>query len=95
MRLTAFKRRSNVYNEPIEMKERRHRLMPQAFVWHGHCYRVHAVERCWTIRKRGNGMGRLHFRVRCAEGVFEVYQNLNTNTWHVHSAWWREGARAA
>ena len=56
--------------EPIEMRERRHGYFPKAFVWHGQRYDVHAVERCWTISRRGRG-GRVErhcFRVRCSFG---------------------------
>ena len=71
--------------EPIEMKERRHRYFPKVFVWRGHRYRVHAVERCWTISRRARrGKVERHcFRVRCPEGTFEVYQDVRHNTWHV------------
>jgi len=79
--------------EPIEMRERRHGYFPKAFVWHGQRYDVHAVERCWTISRRGRG-GRVErhcFRVRCSfgsiqdrrEGTFEVYQDVRHNTWHL------------
>ena len=83
-----------VYNEPIEMRERRHGYIPQAFLWHGHCYRVHAVERCWTVLKRRQNEGRLCFLVRCAEGTFEVHQDLATNTWHLSKARWHERENA-
>ena len=81
-------------NEPIEMKERRHNYIPQAFVWHGHCFRVHAVEHCWTELKRSAHKGRLCFLVRCAEGTFELQQNLATNTWHLSRARWSDREKA-
>jgi hypothetical protein len=71
-------------DEPVEMRKRRYGYFPQVFLWHGHCYRVHAVERCWTVVPRPHLGGRLCFRVRCAEGTFELYQDLHANTWHVH-----------
>jgi hypothetical protein len=80
----------HVYNEPILMKERRHEYIPQAFLWHGHCYRVHSVERCWTVLKRRQHKGRLCFLLRCAEGTFEVHQDLAANTWHLSRARWHE-----
>jgi hypothetical protein len=95
MRLSLVSHRHRIYNEPIDMKERRHGYIPQTFLWHGHCYRIHAVERCWTVLKRRPGMGRLCFLVRCAEGTFEVYQNLTTDTWHVHKAQWNKGVQVA
>lgn len=72
-------------DEPVEMRQRWHGYSPQVFLWHGHSYRVHAVERCWTVVAGPYLDGRLCFRVRCAEGTFELYQDLFANTWHVHS----------
>ena len=71
--------------ESIDMRERKHGYFPKTFVWRGHKYRVHAVERCWTVSRRGRG-GRVEqhrFRVRCREGTFEVYQDVRHNTWHM------------
>jgi hypothetical protein len=81
--------KARVYNEPIEIKERRHAFCPQAFLWHGRCYRVHAVERCWTVMRRQRGRARLCFLLRCAEGIFEVHQDLASNTWHLSRARWQ------
>jgi hypothetical protein len=86
--------KSRVNNEPIEIKERRYGFVPQSFLWHGRRYRVHAVERCWSVGKRRWDGGRLCFLLRCAEGTFEVHQNLATNTWHVTKARWHAGERA-
>jgi hypothetical protein len=77
--------------EPIDMRERRHGYFPKAFVWRGHRYDVYAVERCWTVSRRGSRVEHHCFRVRCSfgpaqnrrEGTFEVYQNVRHNTWHV------------
>lgn len=71
--------------EPIEMRERRHRYFPKVFVWRGKRYEVRAVERCWTISRRGRGneVQRHCFRVRCPEGTFEVFQDVRHNTWHL------------
>jgi len=90
MNLNLIRRKNfHVYNEPIEM-----RYIPQAFLWHGHCYRVHAIERCWTVLKRRQHGRRLCFEVHCAEGTFEVHQDLATNTWHLSRARWREKGNA-
>ena len=83
----------------IQMDKKRFGYFPQRFTWRGRRYDVHAVERCWTVsRKRlGNKVERLCFRVRCAtangrggwsgrvilEGTFDLYQDLNTNTWYL------------
>jgi hypothetical protein len=69
--------------EPIDMRARRHDYFPKTFVWRGHRYDVHAVERCWTVSRRGGQVERHCFRVRCSEGTFEVYQDVGHNTWHL------------
>jgi len=84
------RKNTRVYNEPIGMKERRHGCLPKVFRWHGHCYRVHAIERCWTVLKQWHrDQGRYYFLVRCAEGTFEIYQELPTNIWYLSKAQWR------
>ena len=81
----VLKRRTKIYNEPIEVRHKRFGYFPQVFMWHGHLYNVHAVERCWTVSRRGwrRQVERLCFRVRCAEGTFDLYQDLAANTWHL------------
>jgi hypothetical protein len=77
--------------EPIEMRERRHGYFPKTFVWRGQRYDVCAVERCWTVSRRGGRVEQHRFQVRCSfgpppnrrEGTFEVYQDARHNTWHV------------
>ena len=77
------KKRRRIGSESIEMRERRHGYFPKVFVWRGHRYNVHAVERCWTIARQGGRVDRHCFRVRCREGTFELYQNVRHNTWHM------------
>ena len=79
--------------EPIEMQARRHGYFPKTFVWRGQRYEVHAVERCWTVSRRGRDgrVERYCFRVRCSstsaqdrrESTFELYQDVRHNTWHL------------
>ena len=85
--------------EKIHMDKRRYGYFPEQFTWRSRRYDVHAVERCWTVsRKRlGHRVERLYFRVRCAvrresgrqntlteqRDTFDVYQDVNTNTWHL------------
>lgn len=64
-------------DEPIEMLARRFGFFPREFMWHGHRYQVEAVERCWTRPTRH------YFRVRCAEGVFDLYQDVRINAWRL------------
>ncbi len=72
--------------EPIEMIERRHGYFPQVFKWRGCQYDVHAVERCWTVSRRRLMRTRVErhcFRVRCADKVFDVCQDIQHGTWHL------------
>ena len=66
--------------EPVEIQEKRFGYFPKVFRWHGKRYDVQAVERCWTVANRAP---RLYFRVRCSEGLFDLYQNIRENTWHL------------
>ena len=76
--------RRRVQGEKIKMESKRFGYFPQAFTWRGRRYNVHAVERCWTISRRWLWEVERHcFRVRCAEGDFELYQDVKKNTWHV------------
>jgi hypothetical protein len=78
------------YREAIEMVERRFQLFPKTFRWRGRLHRVVAVERCWTVSRAGwrrRVVGH-YFRVQCAEGTFEVFQDVKANTWHLRRANW-------
>jgi hypothetical protein len=71
-------------SDAVRMEVKRFGYFPQEFVWHGRRYNVHAVERCWTVSRRLFWDVERHcFRVRCAEGMFELYQDAKRNTWHV------------
>jgi hypothetical protein len=80
-------------DQVIDMLERRHGYFPKVFAWRGHRYDVHAVERCWTVARRGlrGKVERYCFRVRArsrtgstrAEETFEIYQDLQNSTWHM------------
>ena len=74
--------------ESIQMSERRFGYFPQRFRWHGRDYTVSRVERCWTVRTRrwGGRVERLCFRVHCGERIFDLYQDLLGNTWHLQMA---------
>jgi hypothetical protein len=73
-----------IYDEAIDMLERRFHYFPRVFYWRGRRYDVEAVEQCWTVARRQ--VERHFFRVRCAEGTFEVYQDVRANTWHLRRA---------
>jgi hypothetical protein len=79
--------------ERIRMLERRHGYFPKLFVWRRQRYDVCAVERCWTVSRRGirGQVERYCFRVRArrrargkgATERFEIYQDAQRNTWHM------------
>ncbi|GEM_PF-742966 len=71
--------------EAIDMRARRFGYFPRTFVWQGREFQVEAVERCWTAasRRSSGKMDRHYFQVRCAEGTFNVYQDLTHNTWYI------------
>jgi hypothetical protein len=86
-------------HEKINMDKKRFGYFPERFTWRGRQYCVRAVERCWMVSRRrlGHRVDRLCFRLHGAaakgwsngssqvvlEGTFDVYQDLNTNTWHL------------
>jgi hypothetical protein len=71
--------------EPIRVTEKRFGYLPNVFQWRGKVYRVISTEDCRTVLKRGpfSRKERLYFRVRCSEGIFELFQDVLNNTWHV------------
>jgi hypothetical protein len=80
-------------DDVIDMLERRHGYFPKVFAWRGCRYDVYAVERCWTIARRGlrGEIERHCFRVRArsrsggsrGDETFEIYQDLRNSTWHM------------
>ena len=70
-------------DEAIAMKARRHGYFPKVFMWRGTNYHVDAVNRCWTVSRRGGKLERYCFEVTCGDRVFHVYQDIRYNTWHV------------
>jgi hypothetical protein len=77
-----------IYDEAIEMVQRRFQYFPRVFRWRGHRYDVDVIEQCWTVSRRAwwRRVERHFFRLRCAEGTFEIYQDVRTNTWHLRRA---------
>lgn len=71
--------------EAVEMRSRRFGYFPRTFLWRGREYQVEAVKRCWTTgtRRAGSQLTHHHFLVHCAEGTFNLYQDLQHNTWHI------------
>jgi len=77
--------RKKRYDEPIRMQAKRFGFFPKTFLWHGRRYQVKRVERAWTVsrRRQRRRVERRCFRVHTAEGVFDIYQDLAANTWHL------------
>lgn len=77
-----------VYDEAVEMLERQFQYLPRCFRWRGHRFRVEAVTAVWVRRERPwhRQGGRRFFRVRCAEGDLELYQDLRTGAWFLRRA---------
>jgi hypothetical protein len=77
-----------IYDETVNMNQRRFRYFPRVFRWRGRRYRVESVERCWTVARRGwrRRIERHFFHVRCAEGDFELFQDVRTGIWHLRRA---------
>lgn len=75
------------YDEAIDMAQRRFQYFPQVFYWRGRRYNVDGVEKCWS-RSRGGWwpIARHYFLLRCGGGMFEVYQEVQGNTWHLRRA---------
>jgi hypothetical protein len=77
-----------IYDEAVDMVQQRFRYLPHAFCWRGRRYTVEAVEKIWTVSRRGRrrGVDRRFFQVRCSAGSFELYQDLRAGTWHLRRA---------
>ncbi len=82
-RKSAGKWRRRSEGEPIEVQQRRFGTFPKTFMHRGRTYTVQAVERYWTVSKRGGRVARNHFRVRCRQGTFELYQDVQHDTWRL------------
>jgi hypothetical protein len=72
--------------EPIRVTALQHGYFPQTFIWRGRRHTVEAVERCWTLAGprwfgRPARIERHCFRVRCAEGRYDLVQEIGSNAW--------------
>ena len=79
-----------IYDETVEMIDRRFQYLPETFRWRGQRYDIDAVERSWTVAGRGwrRHIQRRFYMVRCGEGVFEIFQDLKTGIWWLRRAKW-------
>ena len=64
----------------VQIQEKRFGYFPKTFRWRGKEYAVQRVERCWNAPRTD---AHVCFRVRCEEGVFDLYQNVHNNTWRL------------
>ncbi len=76
-------------HEPVAVPVKQHNFLPKAFVWRGKRHDVHVVESCRTeVRRDWNGqVCRHHFRVRSAESVYELSQDLVRDVWQLEQMW--------
>ena len=77
-----------IYDEAVGIAEMQYRYMPHVFLWRGRRYRVEVVEGVRTVSRQGwrGRVERRLFRVRCAEGAFELCHDLEANAWHLRRA---------
>ena len=77
-----------IYDEAVELVARRFQYFPRVFRWRGCRYEVETMKRSWTVSRRGRRrrVERRYFEVHCAEGAFEIYQDLTTGGWHLRRA---------
>lgn len=77
-----------IYDEPVEMMQRRLGHFPRVFRWRGQRFQVEAVKRRWTVVRRGRKrrIERHFWQIQCAEGDFELFQDIGNGTWHLRRA---------
>ncbi len=75
----------NRVNEPVSVPAKQHGFFPKMFVWRGQRHDVRAVEECRTeVRRSWQGRVEQHrFRVRTDTTVFELTQDLASDTWQL------------
>lgn len=79
----AAGRRAAPSREPIRLLALRHGYFPRRFAWRGRHYAIDAVERAWTETRSGGAVEGYRFRVRCAEGTFELLQEAASRRWYL------------
>ena len=80
-----------IYDDTVDMEDRRFQYLPQVFRWRGQRYDVDVVERSWMVAGRGwrRDVQRRFFMVRCGVWVVEIFQD------HPTRIWWRRRAKLA
>jgi len=72
-----------IYDEAVEMVQRRFQYFPHLFRWRGQRFEVESVRRVWTVTGHG---GRHFFHVQCTAGDFELFQEVQTGIWYLRRA---------
>lgn len=87
--ITSTQTRARNLNEPVVVPAKRFGFFPAMFVWRGQRHDVQAVESCRTeVRQDWRGLVERHrFRVRTANGVFELTQDPARDSWKVEKMW--------
>ena len=76
-----------IYDEPVEMVQRRFQYFPRIFRWRGLRFEVESVQRVWTVTRHGlRHAGRHFFQVQCTVGDFELFQEAPAGIWYVRRA---------
>jgi hypothetical protein len=77
-----------IYDEAVDMAARRFQYFPRVFRWRGRRYEVETLKRSWTVVRPGwrRRVQRRYFEVSCAEGSFELYQDLASGAWYLRRA---------
>jgi len=71
-------------HERIQLTQSRQNSYPRRFRWRGRNYDVAAVQEAWTKMQRGPGRSARHyFRVRCTEGIYEIFRDTKLDTWYL------------
>jgi hypothetical protein len=77
-----------IYDEPVEMVQRRFQYFPRLFRGRGQRFVVESVQRVWSVtgRRWPRHGGRHFFQVQCAAGDFELFQEAQTGIWVLRRA---------
>lgn len=77
MRILTY---TNRREQPVQKHEKGFGYFPKAFRWRGKRYDVQSIERTWARSRRAP---RLYFRVHCRDEMFDLCQDLRTDTWFI------------
>lgn len=77
-----------IYDEAVDVVGRRFQYFPRVFRWRGRRYEVEAMKRSWIVSRPGwrGRVQRRYFEAHCAQGAFELYQDLTAGGWYLRRA---------